>query len=133
MHRWATVFSNTANFVSFNSHEREIGKKSRGVIHSTNHVKRGKVFDYPGMDLDFESCPGTMTMIISMIKYLDTMFEEWPKELKGYKPSPHQDHLFEVRADDDLKKDLLNEEVASQFHHTISQLMFLCLRARPAI
>ena len=37
-------------------------------------IKRGKVFDYLGMDLDFESCPGTM--VISMIKYLDAMFEE---------------------------------------------------------
>ena len=37
-------------------------------------IKRGRVFDYLGMDLDSESCPGTM--IISVIKYLDAMFEE---------------------------------------------------------
>ena len=73
------------------------------------------------------------TTIISMIKYLDAMFEELPKELKGYTPNPHQDHLFEVRADDDPKKDLLNEEMASQFHRTTAQLLFLCLRARPDI
>ena len=36
------------------------------------------------MDLDSDSCPGTM--IISMIKYLDAMFEEWLKELKGCTP-----------------------------------------------
>ena len=29
--------------------------------------------------------------------------------------NPHQDHLFEVRAEDGPKKDLLNEETASQF------------------
>ena len=57
-----------------------------------------------------------------MIKYLDAMFEKWPEELKGYTPNPHQDHLFEVRADDDSKKDLLNEEMASQFHRTTAQL-----------
>ena len=31
-------------------------------------IKRGKVFDYLGMELDFATCPGTM--IVSMIKYL---------------------------------------------------------------
>ena len=65
-------------------------------------IKRGKVFVYLGMDLDFESCLGTM--IISTIKYLYTMIEEWPEELKGCTPNSHQDHLFEVRADDDPKK-----------------------------
>jgi hypothetical protein len=90
-----------------------------------------KVFDYLGMDLDFESCPGTM--IISMIKYLDAMIEEWPEELKGYTSHPHQDHLFEVRADGDPKKALLNEEMASQFHRTTAQLLFMCLRARPDV
>ena len=83
------------------------------------------------MDLDCELCPGTM--IISMIKYLDAMFEELPEELKGYTKNPHQDHLFEVRADDDPKKDLLNEEMTSQFHRTTAQLLLMCLRARPDI
>ena len=72
-------------------------------------------------------------MIISMIKYLAAMIEEWPEELKGYAPNSHQDHLFEVRADDDPKRDPLNEEMASQFHRTTAQLLFLCLRARPDI
>ena len=50
--------------------------------------------------------------------YLAAMIEEWPEELKGYTPNPHQDHLFEVRAADDPKRDPLNEEMASQFHRT---------------
>ena len=90
---------------------QEFGRRNRDKL----NIKRGDVFYYLGTDLDFESCPGTM--IISMIKYLDAMFEERPKELKGYTPNSHQDHLFEVRADDDPKKDLLNEEMASQFHY----------------
>ena len=49
---------------------QELGRRNRNKL----KIKRGKVFDYLGMDLDFESCPGTM--IISMIKYLDAMFEE---------------------------------------------------------
>ena len=107
---------------------QELGRRNRDKL----RIKRGKVFYYLGMDLEFESCPGTM--IISMIKYLDAMFEEWPEELKGHIPIPHQDHLFEVRADDDPKKALLNKEMALQFHHTTTaQLLFLCLRARPDI
>ena len=47
------------------------------------------------------------------VKYLDAMFEEWSEELKGYTPNPHQDHLFEVRANGDPKKEPLKEEMAS--------------------
>merc|ERR1711966_385244 len=65
---------------------QELGRRNRDKL----KIKRGKVFDYLGMDLDFESCPGTM--IISMIKYLAAMIEEWPEELKGCTPNPHQDH-----------------------------------------
>ena len=83
------------------------------------------------MGLDFESCPGTM--IISMIKYLDAMIEEWPEELKGYTPNLHQDHLFEVKADDDPKMEPLNEEMTSQFRRTTAQLLFLYLTSRPDI
>ena len=85
--------------------------------------RSGKVFDYLGMDLDFELCSGMI--IKSMIKYLEAMFEVWPEELKGYTPNPHQDHLFEVRANDDPKKLLLNEEMTSQFHRTTARLQQL--------
>ena len=36
------------------------------------------------------------------------MIEEWPEELKECTPNPHQDYLFEVRTDDDPKKETLN-------------------------
>ena len=54
---------------------QELGRRNRDKL----RIKRGKVFYYLGMDLEFESCPGTM--IISMIKSLDAMVEEWPEEL----------------------------------------------------
>ena len=38
-----------------------------------------------------------------------------------------------MRVDDDPKKEALNEEMASQFRLTTTQLLFLCLRARPDI
>ena len=81
-------------------------QRSWAVGTETISRSRGEryLFDYMGMDLNFGSCPGTL--IISMMKYLDAMFEEWPEELKGYTPNLHQDHLFEVRAGDGPKKDL---------------------------
>ena len=106
---------------------QELGRGNRDKL----KIKRGKVFNYLGMDLDFESCLGTM--IIFMIKYLDAMFEEWLEDPKRYTPDPHQDHLFEVRADDDPNREPLNEGMASQFHRTTAQLLFLCLRARPDV
>ena len=70
-------------------------------------------------------------LIISMIKYLSQMIEEWPEELKGYKVNPHGDHLFNIRTDDE--REVLPEEMARQFHRTTAQLLFLCLRARPDV
>ena len=90
---------------------------------------RGKVFDYLGMDLDYGSSPGAL--IVSMIKYLTTCLEEWPEELRGSKINPHSDNLFTIREDED--RELLPEELASQFHRTVAQLLFLCMRARPDI
>jgi len=92
-------------------------------------ISRGKVHDYLGMEMDFGSDPGTM--IISMIKYLQKIIEEFPERLRGTKASPARDNLFDVREDEDRK--LLPEEQASQFHRTVAQLLFLCMRARPDI
>ena len=52
---------------------QELGRWNRNKL----KIKRGKVFDYLGMDIDFKSCPGTL--IISMINYLSAMIEEWPR------------------------------------------------------
>ena len=101
---------------------QELGRRNKDRL----KIKRGKVFDYLGMDIDFESDPGTL--IISMIKYLSQMIEEWPEELKGHKVNPHADHLFTIRSDED--RELLPEEMATQFHRTTAQLLFMCLRAR---
>ena len=86
-----------------------------------NH--RGKVFDYLGMDLDFGSSPGVL--IVSMIKYLTKVLEEGPEELRGSKINPHSDSLFTIWDDDD--RGLLPEILASQFHQTVAQLLFLCM------
>ena len=70
---------------------QELGRRNKNKL----KIKQGKVFDYLGMDIDFESAPGTL--IISTIKYLSQMIEEWPEELQGYKVNPHGDHLFDTR------------------------------------
>ena len=68
-------------------------------------------------------------MIVSMIKYLQKVIEEFPGILASTKASPAGDHLFKVR--EDGKK--IPEELARQFHRTTAQLLFLCKRARPDI
>ena len=50
----------------------KLGKMHGGKL----TVSRGKVHDYLGMDLDFSSEPGAM--IISMIKHLQKVIEEFP-------------------------------------------------------
>ena len=72
-------------------------------------ISRGEVYDYLGMEMDFGSDPGTM--IISMIKYLQKIKEEFPETLRGTKASPARDNLFEIREEGDRK--LLPEEQVS--------------------
>ena len=42
-------------------------------------------------------------MIVSMIKYLYKVIEEFPEVIKGTRSSPAGDHLFNVRKDEDQK------------------------------
>ena len=70
-------------------------------------------------------------MIVSMIKYLHKVIEEFPEILQVTKASPSGDHMFTVR--EDGKRKFLPEEQARQFHHMVAQLLFLCKRARPDI
>ena len=92
-------------------------------------IKRGKVFDYLGMEIDFETCPGTM--IVSMIKYLQKIIEEFPEVLTTTTACPAIDNLFTIREEED--RELISEEMAKQFHRTTAQLLFLCKRARPDV
>ena len=94
-----------------------------------NTISRGTVHDYLGMDLDFGTEPGTL--IMSMIKYLQKIIDEFPEVLKGTRVNPGGDWLFKIRGDEG--QEILTEEMARQFHHTTAQLLFLCKRARPDI
>ena len=58
------------------------------------------------MGINWDSVPDTM--IISMIKYVYKVIEEFPKVLRGTNTSPAGNHLFTVREDGERK--LLPEE-----------------------
>ena len=85
-------------------------------------ISRAKIHKYPPMDIDWLTKPGVM--IISMIKYLQKIIEEFPEVIKLTRSSPAGDHLFEVREEADHK--VLLEEQASQLHRTVAQLLFIC-------
>ena len=78
------------------------------------------------MDSDFTGEPGAMA--VSMIKHLQKVIDEFPEVLHGTKACPTGKKLFDIRPDD--MKELLPEEMASKFHRTVPQLLFLCMRAR---
>ena len=92
-------------------------------------ISRGKVHEYLSMYIDWLTKPGVM--IVSIIKYLQKIIEEFPEVINSASPSPAGDHLFDVREEADRK--VIPEEQARQFHWTVAQLLFLCKQARPDI
>ena len=92
-------------------------------------ISRGKVHEYLGMDIEWLTKPGVM--IVSMVKYLQKIIEEFPEVIKLTSPSPAGDPFFDVREEADRK--VISKEKARHFHCTVAQLLFLCNRARPDI
>ena len=70
-------------------------------------ISGGKVYDYFGMDFGFGTCLGML--IISMIKYLHKIIDEFSEVLRGAKVCPVRDNISKVRDDEDME--LLNEEM----------------------
>ena len=75
------------------------------------------------MELYFESSPGG-AMLLSMIKYLQSVIMEFLDVLKFTKTCLSGDHIFNVH--DDYDREILNKEVANKFHHAVAQLLYLC-------
>lgn len=65
---------------------------------------------------------------IEMIKYTGEIIEEFPETITKSSPTPHNEHLFNVRELDEAV--LLPEEQVVKFHRTTAQLLFLSTRAR---
>ena len=86
-------------------------------------VKRGKVHDYLGMDLDYTE-EGSVK--VSMVRYTGKVLRDFPERITGSAASPAQDHLFKVRDESDPNYRPLTEDLAQSFHHTTVQLLFMC-------
>ena len=55
-----------------------------------------------------------------MIDYIKNVLEDFSEEITGSSPTPHADHLFKIRDEDNAE--YLSEEDAQQIHRTTSQL-----------
>ncbi len=84
-------------------------------------VYRGKVHDYLGMDLNFAN-KGVAQIL--MITYTTKILNDFPEAITTSCATPAADHLFTVR--DKATAKFLPETQAQAFHHTVSQLLFLC-------
>ena len=89
---------------------------------------RGKVHNFLGMDLDW-SRDGVF--IVSMIKYLQKIIDDFPEEIRATRATPANDNLFKIR--EDGEEQLLPDEQAQAFHRMTARLLFLAMRARPNV
>ena len=91
-------------------------------------LKRGKIHEYLGMQLDF-SVVGQVK--ITMFDYIQEMLEDFHKfdPNKTISRTPAADHLFKVR--DDQPK--LDEQKAQVFHTLTAKSLFATKLARPNI
>ena len=71
------------------------------------------------MDIDF-SVDGEVR--VTMMDYLNKVVSEFPDTIQGIVTTPAADHLFIVRRDTDRK--LLEDDRATAFHISVSQLVF---------
>ncbi len=84
-------------------------------------VHRGKIHDYLGMDLNFTT---DRIVQVSMITYTSKILTNFPKPITTSCTTPAADHLFTVRKESEAE--FLPEVQAQAFHHTVTQLLFLC-------
>ena len=67
---------------------------------------------------------------LSMVSKLKKMIQEFPEEIASNAVTPATEKLFEVRADNDPKKTLLDEKRAQAFHHAVALGLFVTTRYR---
>ena len=70
-------------------------------------------------------------MIVSMIKYLQKIIDDFPEVIRSTSITYAAEYLFTVRYKKDRK--LLPEEQAQHFHHALARLLFLCVISRTDI
>ena len=84
----------------------------------------GKIQDYSGMVQDY-TIDGKIQ--IKMNKYVVTVLEEAPLDMKGESATPAAAHLFEMNQ---TNATLLDAETADEFHHIVAKLLSLCKQAQ---
>ena len=89
-------------------------------------IKRGKLHDYLGMVLDYET-KGKVK--IDMRVYLETIMSDLPEQYNDLTVTPTVEHLFKIN--EGCQK--LEEKDAMLFHTIVAKLLFLCKRARSDI
>ena len=75
----------------------ELAVKFGGLYGSKTTIYHAKVHAYLGMDIDWATKPGTMT--VSMVKCLYKVTEEFPDVIKVTRSSPIGDHLLNMWED----------------------------------
>lgn len=67
-----------------------------------------------------------------MFKHIDKILEDFPDDISRVASSPALDHLFEVRDAEETEKlgKFLSKSQAKNFHHLVSQLLFISTRVR---
>jgi hypothetical protein len=84
-------------------------------------VHRGKIHDYLGMDLNFAM---DRIMQVLMITYTSKILTDFPEPITTSCTIPAAGHLFTIRKESEAK--FLPQAQAQAFHHTVTQLLFLC-------
>ncbi len=89
----------------------------------THH--EGKVHDYLWTNLDYSE---RKKLKVSMIKYVNKIFNGFLEETGSPIADPVADDLFTIQ--EDCHNQYLSEEKAQEFHTFEAQLLFLCNCAR---
>ena len=85
---------------------------------------RGKKHDYLGMVVDLTE---KGRVIIDMVKYVESMIEDFPVKNKVSK-SPAAENLLDIGTGK-----LLDKGKSEAYHTTVAKGLFLCKRSRPDI
>ena len=86
---------------------------------------RGKIHDYLGMVVDFQE---KGKVIIDMVKYVESMIDDFPVKLNKEAKTPAAENLLDIRTGK-----LLDKGKAELYHTTVAKGLFLCKRSRPYI
>ena len=89
-------------------------------------ITRGKVHDYLGMPISYETAG---EVCITLYDYLSKLIAGLPEDMIGYKKTPAADYLFKTNDGGEL----LNESRKNTFHELAAKTLWISQRARPDV